>query len=368
MGCSIAGFFEIGTCFGIMPPMKLSDFDYTLPEDRIARYPSPERGASRLLVLDGQTGALQDRLFSALTTLLRPEDCLVFNNTKVIPARLFGLKSTGGQVEILVDRMRSPTQALCHVKGAKRLKDGAVLAFEGAQATILAREGNCLLLQFDTHILPLLDRVGQVPIPPYFDRAPDILDKSRYQTVYAQHPGAVAAPTAGLHFTEAMLQAIDALGVMRAHVTLHVGAGTFQPVKTENILEHQMHPEWAHVPLETCEKIRQTKARGGRVIAVGTTSLRSLESAGTGADINPFEGETALFIYPGYEFKVVDSLITNFHLPKSTLLMLVSAFSGLTHIHQAYQHAIKAHYAFFSYGDAMLLIPEKKPTWAPFCA
>jgi S-adenosylmethionine:tRNA ribosyltransferase-isomerase len=335
--------------------MKLSEFDYILPEERIARYPTPNRRDSRLLVLDGPTGAINDSYFKDLLALIRPNDCLVFNDTKVIPARIFGHKTTGGRVEILIERLRSTHEALCHVKGSKGLKDGASIHFEGAQATVLGREGNCLNLAFDTPILPLLDRLGEVPLPPYFERKPEELDMDRYQTVYARHPGAVAAPTAGLHFDKAMLDALDAMGVKRVHVTLHVGAGTFQPVKTEDITEHVMHAEWAEVSEAACEAMRQAKAAGGRIIAVGTTSLRSLESASTEEGVFPFSGETRLFIYPGYQFKIVDVLITNFHLPKSTLLMLVSAFAGYDHIRAAYQHAIEKGYSFFSYGDAQFL-------------
>lgn len=344
--------------------MKLSDFDYILPQARIARYPTPNRGDSRLLVLKGEDGTFQDSFFKNLLSFLRPNDCLVFNDTRVIAARLFGQKVTGGRVEVLVDRIRGERDALCHVKGSKSLKEGALIHFNGASASVLGKEGNCLSLRFDTPILPLLENIGEIPIPPYFERQADQLDKNRYQTVYASRPGAVAAPTAGLHFSQELLSAIDEMGIKRVHVTLHVGAGTFQPVKTENILEHEMHPEWAQVPESACETIRQTKARGGRVIAVGTTSLRSLESAGTGEGINAFEGETRLFIYPGYAFKVVDVLITNFHLPKSTLLMLVSAFAGFDHVRAAYQHAIEKEYAFYSYGDALFITPERKATWS----
>ncbi|MFI4955821.1 MAG: tRNA preQ1(34) S-adenosylmethionine ribosyltransferase-isomerase QueA [Gammaproteobacteria bacterium] len=343
--------------------MKLSQFDYTLPEERIARYPTPNRRDSRLLVLDGPTGAIQDSYFKDLLALLRPNDCLVFNDTKVIPARIFGHKSTGGRVEILIERLRGTQEALCHVKGSKGLKDGAAIHFEGAVATVMGREGNCLKLAFNTPILPLLDKQGEIPLPPYFERKPEELDMNRYQTVYAANPGAVAAPTAGLHFDEAMLAALDAMGVTRAQVTLHVGAGTFQPVKTEDITEHEMHAEWAQVPPSACEVIARAKALGGRIIAVGTTSLRSLESASTQEGVFPFEGETRLFIYPGYRFNVIDALITNFHLPKSTLLMLVSAFAGYDHIRAAYQHAIEQEYNFFSYGDALFLTAQAPPLW-----
>ncbi len=336
--------------------MKLQDFDYILPDDRIARHPAPERTGSRLLVLNGSDGILSDRQFKDLPELLRPNDCLIFNDTRVIKARLFGHKSTGGRIELLIERLRGTHEALCHMKGSKGLQPGAILHFQSAQATFLGREGNCVNLSFSLPVLELLETQGEMPLPPYIDRQPDTTDDSRYQTVYAKHPGAVAAPTAGLHFDEALLETLKQQGIIIARVTLHVGAGTFQPVKVEDITQHEMHAEWAHVPKETVEAIQKAKAAGGRVIAVGTTSLRSLESAATApGHIQPFEGETNIFIYPGYTFKIVDVLLTNFHLPKSTLLMLVSAFAGFDHIKVAYQHALDHHYRFFSYGDAMFI-------------
>ncbi len=339
----------------ITTTMKLNDFDYHLPEDRIARYPTVQRVDSRLLTLNSANGEMNDLFFKELPTLLRPNDCLIFNDTRVMKARLYGRKATGGRVELLVERLRDTHEALCHMKGSKGVKEGALLHFGTAQAKFLGRAGNCVWLRFDTPVLPLLAEQGEIPLPHYMQREPEPLDDERYQTVYAKHMGAVAAPTAGLHFDEALLKQLAEQGVLSARVTLHVGAGTFQPVKVDDITQHEMHAEWAQVPLEVCETIRKAKAAGGRVIAVGTTSLRALESAASSGELQPFEGDTRLFIYPGYEFKIVDALITNFHLPKSSLLMLVSAFAGYDPIRHAYQHALAHEYRFFSYGDAMLL-------------
>ncbi|QYJ73989.1 tRNA preQ1(34) S-adenosylmethionine ribosyltransferase-isomerase QueA [Shewanella sp. FJAT-52076] len=345
--------------------MRVADFTFDLPDELIARYPMAERTASRLLHLDGSTGALVDRQFTDVLALIEPGDLMIFNNTRVIPARLFGQKASGGKLEILVERMLDDKRILAHVRSSKSPKPGAEIILDGGfKMTMDARHDALfeLSLKDDKTILEVLEAVGHMPLPPYIDRPDEDADKERYQTVYNERPGAVAAPTAGLHFDEAILEALKAKGVDTAFVTLHVGAGTFQPVRVDNILEHKMHSEWAEVPAEVVEKIRATKAAGKRVIAVGTTSVRSLESAAKACqgELEPFCGDTDIFIFPGFEFKVVDAMVTNFHLPESTLIMLVSAFAGFDEVIGAYRHAVEQKYRFFSYGDAMF-VTKKAP-------
>lgn len=349
--------------------MKLSDFNFTLPEHLIAKYPTPDRAASRLLHLHGNTGQVQHKMFRELLDLLHPGDLLVFNNTRVIPARLHGKKATGGQVEVLVERILDDNTLLAHVRASKAPKPDTTLVLENAiNATVIGRKGALFHIRFDHDEPPLtlLNQHGHMPLPPYIDRPDEDSDKERYQTVYNATPGAVAAPTAGLHFDETILEAVKAHGVNIAFVTLHVGAGTFQPVRVENILEHQMHAEFAQVDESVVNAVLATKARGNRVIAVGTTSVRSLESAAKATSekypsdeqaplIEPFFEDTEIFIYPGFEFKVVDAMFTNFHLPESTLMMLISAFAGHQHVMDAYQQAIDNEYRFFSYGDSMFI-------------
>lgn len=351
----------IGGLFASSRPMKRTDFHYDLPDELIARYPAPERSASRLLVLDRQSGALQDRQFRDLPAFLRPGDLLVFNNTRVIPARLFGQKETGGKVEILVERITGEQTCLAHVRASKSPKPGSRILIEGGgELQMEGREGELFQLRHtsDGSLLQRLEQCGHMPLPPYIDRADEALDQQRYQTVYAEKPGAVAAPTAGLHFDDTVLEQLRANGVETAFVTLHVGAGTFQPVRADDIRDHQMHAEWLSVDADTVARIQSTKARGGRVIAVGTTSVRCLETAAQSGQLQPFEGDTRIFIYPGYQFRVIDGLITNFHLPESTLIMLVSALAGQDNVLQAYRHAVAQRYRFFSYGDAMLIIQD----------
>ncbi|NQD38166.1 tRNA preQ1(34) S-adenosylmethionine ribosyltransferase-isomerase QueA [Permianibacter sp. IMCC34836] len=340
--------------------MLLSDFDYSLPDELIARYPLPERSASRLLCLDGSSGAIAHRQFTALLELLTPNDLLVFNNTKVLAARLFAQKSTGGQVEILVERVLNPHEVLAHGRSSKGLRDGMVLSLaEGGEVTVLGREGDLYRFHSKRSWFELMVEQGHMPLPPYFERADESGDRERYQTVYAEVPGAVAAPTAGLHFDNALLAKLAEKGVRSAQVTLHVGAGTFQPVRVERIEEHHMHSEWFEVSPAVVQAVAETRARGGRVVAVGTTSVRALESAAAGGALESGTGDTTIFIYPGYRFRVVDALITNFHLPQSTLLMLVSAFSGRERILAAYREAVEQKYRFFSYGDAMFLTRDE---------
>jgi S-adenosylmethionine:tRNA ribosyltransferase-isomerase len=339
--------------------MKLDEFDYVLPTELIAQHPPAERGASRLLHVDGASGTLRDGWFRDLPALLEPDDLLVFNDTRVINARLVGRKPTGGQVEVLVERIVDEHHVLAQVSASHSPKDGSWLLFHaGLRAEVLERQGEFFRLRFDSddHVLDVLDRHGQLPLPPYIERAPGSDDSARYQTVYANKPGAVAAPTAGLHFTQPMLERIAHTGARTVFLTLHVGAGTFQPVRTTDVREHRMHSEWYRIGPEVVDEIAAARARGGRVLAVGTTSLRALEGAAarTGS-LEPGSGETNLFILPGFAFKVVDRLFTNFHLPKSTLLMLVSAFGGMDTLRRAYAHAVAERYRFFSYGDAMLI-------------
>lgn len=338
--------------------MRRTDFHFDLPPELIAQHPLPERGASRLLVLDSNSGAVTDGHFTDLMDLLRPGDLLVMNDTRVIPARLFGQKDTGGKVEVLVERVLDEHRVLAHVRASKSPKSGGRLLLEGElQATVTGREEELFCLHFDgtEPVVTLLERHGHMPLPPYIERADASEDRERYQTVFAQRQGAVAAPTAGLHFDRNLLDALANKGVESTFVTLHVGAGTFQPVRAENIADHHMHKEYIEVSADTVLAVQQARARGSRVVAVGTTSVRALESAARDGELAPFQGDTDIFITPGYSFRVVDVLITNFHLPESTLLMLVSAFAGIDTVRAAYQHAIEQRYRFFSYGDAMFL-------------
>ena len=340
--------------------MNLSDFDYHLPEELIAQHPATERTGSRLLHLDGNTGVLVDRQFRDLPGQLRENDVLVFNNTQVIKARLHGHKETGGKVEVLVERVLADgMRALAHVRASKSPLPGSKVLFaDGVVATMVARADDLFELDFGASVHEILQRIGEVPLPPYIEHDADGDDEARYQTVYARHPGSVAAPTAGLHFDDAMLDTLRGRGAALAYVTLHVGAGTFRPVRDDDVSKHVMHSEWYDVPPQTVSAIAEAKAGGGRVIAVGTTSMRTLEAASRSGALQAETGETRIFITPGYEFRTVDRLITNFHLPKSTLMMLVSAFAGTENIQRAYAHAVAERYRFFSYGDAMLL--EKK--------
>ena len=339
--------------------MRVTDFRYDLPVELIAQYPPHERTASRLLCLDGRTGNIVDKIFNQLPELLEPGDVLVFNDTKVIPARLLGFKHTGGRIEVLVERIVDDHHVLAQTRSSKAPKAGTrLLLEEGVEVEVIGRRGELFELQFNDPrpVLTILKTVGRIPLPPYISRSVDEKDLERYQTVYAEKEGAVAAPTAGLHFDHALLDHIIAKSVDTAYVTLHVGAGTFQPLRVDKLVDHKMHSEYVEVPDETCQKVRAAQARGARVIAVGTTTVRSLEAASqTDHGVASFKGETDLFIVPGYEFKTVDAMITNFHLPESTLLMLVCAFGGYEHVMTAYRHAVQAKYRFFSYGDAMFI-------------
>ncbi|QZA76673.1 tRNA preQ1(34) S-adenosylmethionine ribosyltransferase-isomerase QueA [Deefgea tanakiae] len=340
--------------------MQIADFDYHLPDELIAQFPPEVRGASRLLHIDGEQR--QDTLFSSLPSFLRAGDVLVFNDTKVIKARLFGEKASGGKIEALIERVLDEHSALAHIKASKAPKAGTILHFQGGfTAEMVERQGDLFKLHFegDASVLEILEQSGLLPLPPYITHVPDDEDAKRYQTVYARDPGAVAAPTAGLHFTDDLLDQIRAMGVETAFLTLHVGAGTFMPVRVDDIAEHTMHHERYYIPPETIAVIHAAKAKGGRVIAVGTTSLRALEAASQNGVLAEPLGDTDIFITPGFEFKVVDRLITNFHLPKSTLLMLVAAFIGFDTMRSAYDHAVAQEYRFFSYGDAMLLEKNK---------
>lgn len=347
--------------------MQLSDFDFHLPEELIANYPPKNRTDSRLLHLNGNTGEINHRQFPDILALLNPGDLMVFNNTRVIPARLLGQKSSGGKVEVLIERVLDEHQVLAHIRANKSPKPGNMLLLEDViEAEMLGREGELFHLRFchDESVFDLLEKHGHMPLPPYIERPDEEQDKERYQTVYNQKPGAVAAPTAGLHFDDDLLEALRQKGVNTAFVTLHVGAGTFQPVRVDNIKEHQMHSEYAEVPQDVVDAILATKANGGRVVAVGTTSVRSLESAAQASEdklIQAFSSDTSIFIYPGYQFKVVDAMVTNFHLPESTLIMLVSAFCGKENILHAYNTAVQEKYRFFSYGDAMFLEKQVQP-------
>ena len=343
--------------------MRVADFSFDLPEELIARYPKANRSASRLMTLNGNSGAINDETFTDLIAHVEAGDLLVFNNTRVIPARMFGQKASGGKLEVLVERLLDEHRVLAHIRCSKSPKPGSEILLEGKiKAIMVARHDALFELEFqgEQSVLSILEEVGHMPLPPYIDRPDEDSDRERYQTVYNEKPGAVAAPTAGLHFDDELMAQLKAKGVDFAFVTLHVGAGTFQPVKVDVVADHIMHAEYVEVPPSVVAQIAHTKANGGRVIAVGTTSVRSLESAAKVAKeqdkpFSEFYGDTDIFITPGYEFQVVDALITNFHLSESTLLMLVSAFAGYENIMAAYQHAVAAQYRFFSYGDAMLL-------------
>lgn len=357
--------------------MRLNQFYYQLPDELIANYPLAERSASRLLALDGKTGSVQHSKFDRIIDLLEEGDLLVMNDTRVIPARLLGNKSSGGRIEILVERVLNKQTILAHVRASKTPRLDAELIVKGDsgnqfKARVTGREDNLFVLEFSgiaeqRGVMSVLEQVGHVPLPPYIDRPDTDSDRERYQTVYARSPGAVAAPTAGLHFDKTLLERLEKKGVKRAFVTLHVGAGTFQPVRTEKIIEHRMHSEVIHVDEEACRQVNTTRDAGKRVIAVGTTSVRCLETAGRSGRLEPMQGETDIFIYPGYRFNMVDALITNFHLPESTLLMLVSAFAGYRNTMTAYREAVENRYRFFSYGDAMFItqnpnaLDEKMP-------
>jgi S-adenosylmethionine:tRNA ribosyltransferase-isomerase len=345
--------------------LKKSDFDFDLPNALIAQSPLAERSASRLLVLDRGAGTRQNRQFRELPGLLRSGDLLVFNDTRVLPARLFGHKESGGAVEILIERVTGTHEARAQLGVSKKPKEGGrILLADGSVVTVLGREGEFFRLRFESHepLEKILLRLGEMPLPPYIERKPGQEDTTRYQTVFAREPGAVAAPTAGLHFDEGLLARLGERGVDFGYVTLHVGAGTFQPMRAEDISDHVMHREWLNVGAELVEKIRRTRAAGGRVIAVGTTVVRALESATVEGRLHPFAGETQIFIFPGYRITSIDGLITNFHLPQSTLLMLVSALTNREFILDAYRYAVQERYRFFSYGDAMLVWPGGKGT------
>ncbi|MEW6982261.1 tRNA preQ1(34) S-adenosylmethionine ribosyltransferase-isomerase QueA [Colwelliaceae bacterium 6471] len=347
--------------------MRVADFSFDLPEELIARYPKAERTASRLMALDGCSGQIEHLNFTDIVDKIMPGDLLVFNNTRVIPARMFGQKESGGQIEVLVERLLDEHRVLAHVRASKAPKVGAKLLLEGkVHATMVARHDALFEIEVhgDQSVLSVLEDIGHMPLPPYIDRPDESSDRERYQTVYNEKPGAVAAPTAGLHFDEALLEQLKAKGVELAFITLHVGAGTFQPVRVDEIADHIMHAEYVEVPQSVVDQILSTKQQGGRVIAVGTTSVRSLESAAQSAlknntSLTEFYGDTDIFITPGYEFQLIDALITNFHLSESTLLMLVSAFAGFDHIKRAYQEAVAEKYRFFSYGDAMFLTRQQ---------
>lgn len=355
--------------------MRRADFAYELPEELIAQTPLAERSASRLLTLDGSTGALADRSIRDLPELLREGDLLVFNDTRVVAARLVGFKPSGGRVEIFLERPDGERHALVQLRASKPIREELEVATEGGPVRVVAKEGDLWRVALPAPTLAFFERWGEVPLPPYIHRPPDATDRERYQSIFARHAGAVAAPTASLHFDDELIREIEARGVNRAFVTLHVGAGTFQPVRTDDLESHVMHAEWVSVGAETCDAINGTRAAGGRVVSIGTTVARALESAALDAreesravsrlatsvsstPLRPFSGDTRLFISPGFQFRVVDALLTNFHLPESTLLMLVSAFAGREKVLAAYAHAVHARYRFFSYGDAMFVTPE----------
>jgi S-adenosylmethionine:tRNA ribosyltransferase-isomerase len=338
--------------------MQRSDFHFDLPAELIAQYPLPERRDSRLLQLDGPSGRTSDRRFAELPQLLQPGDLLVFNDTRVIPARFHGKKrGSGGKVELLIERLLDPHRALAHVKASKSPPPGTFIELgDGAELEVLSRRDALFEVRSGSaELMDLMRSHGHIPLPPYIARGDEAEDLERYQTVYAKRPGAVAAPTAGLHFDQAMLDQLESQGVASAHVTLHVGAGTFQPVRVDDLDTHVMHSEYLEVDQRVCDQVARVRAGGGRVVAVGTTSVRSLETAAASGELRPYRGETRLFIRPGYRFHCVDAMVTNFHLPESTLLMLVSAFSGYAEMMAAYRHAVEQRYRFFSYGDAMFL-------------
>ncbi len=337
--------------------MQLNDFNFELPDNLIARYPLVKRSASRLMSLHQNDNKLIHQEFKQITDLLNPGDLLVFNDTKVIPARLLGVKNTGGQVELLVERILDDQHMLAQVRSSKPLRLGShVYLAQQKILEVIDRRDNFYRLRYvqsGMTILEMIEALGQIPLPPYMQRSAEDMDKERYQTIYARHKGSVAAPTAGLHFDDDVMQVLRDKNVEFAYLTLHIGAGTFLPVRVDNIHEHKMHAEYLQISAELCEKISQTKANGKRVIAVGTTTLRALETAAQSGSVRPYQGETSIFIYPGYSFRTADVLITNFHLPRSTLLMLVSAFGGFDKVMQAYREAVRLSYRFYSYGDAM---------------
>ncbi len=339
--------------------MQRTDFHFHLPKDLIAQRPAIPRSASRLLQLESDGKTLRDLHFSDLPELLTAADLLVFNDTRVVPARVHATKESGGRIELLLERVLSSRRALVHARASKGLKPQAVVKLPGGHtARMLERDGELFLLEFSGDVLAFFEAQGEVPLPPYIGRAPESADRESYQTVYARAPGAVAAPTAGLHFDAGIFAALEKRGVRHAFLTLHVGAGTFQPVRVDDIEEHEMHAEYLEVPASACAAVNAARAAGGRVIAVGTTVVRSLETAAAeGVPLRPYRGATRIFIKPGYRFRVVDAMVTNFHLPESTLMMLCSAFVGKDRLLAAYAHAIEARYRFFSYGDAMFLNP-----------
>ncbi len=350
--------------------MKLSNFHFDLPDQLIARYPTEERTASRLLVLDGRSGGVEHRQFPDLLDYLQAGDLLVLNDTKVLAARLWGRKTTGGKLEVLVERVLDSHRVVAHIRASKSPRPGTEIFLQSdpdseevlARAEVLGRHDALFELRFSSggDALTVMNSIGHMPLPPYIDRADELSDRDRYQTVFGHREGAVAAPTAGLHFSEDFLTACRAKSVATTFVTLHVGAGTFQPVRVDNIVDHKMHAEAIEVSQAVCDTVAATRQRGGRVIAVGTTSVRSLETASQSGELMPFCGDSEIFIYPGYQFHSVDAMVTNFHLPESTLIMLVSAFAGRANIMDAYRQAVEKEYRFFSYGDAMLVLPEKK--------
>lgn len=352
------GLIDVKGCYAILPRMNVADFDFDLPRELIAQFPCQERTASRLLCLDKNSGALKHQQFSDIVSYIKPNDLLIFNDTRVIPARLYGVKDTGGKVEILIERVLTDNFVLAHVGASKSPKPGGKIFVNGdIELEMIERADELFKLKFNTaaNVFDVLESVGHVPLPPYIERDDKDFDKERYQTVYAKRKGAVAAPTAGLHFDEKILEEIKSQGAKTAFITLHVGAGTFQPVRVDDIHEHKMHSEYIEVSSEVCEQIKETKALGGRIIAVGTTTVRSLETAALNGEISPYMGDTDIFIFPGFKFKCIDAMVTNFHLPKSTLIMLVAAFAGYENVMHAYREAVKEKYRFFSYGDAMLI-------------
>ncbi|MBI3546257.1 MAG: tRNA preQ1(34) S-adenosylmethionine ribosyltransferase-isomerase QueA [Gammaproteobacteria bacterium] len=338
--------------------MHKSDFNYSLPPELIAQYPVTPRSASRLLYLDSAKGFIQDRQFTDLAALLNAGDLLIFNDTRVVPARLYGHKASGGRIEILIERIRDDTKVIAQIRASKPPKTGQRITLDGQiDVQVLGRVEEFYELAFDTDVpvTEILERIGHMPLPPYIDREDETCDRERYQTVYAREPGAVAAPTAGLHFDAALIEQLTKQGVDSAFVTLHVGAGTFQPIRSRDIQGHRMHAEYLKVNSRACDKINTAKQAGRRVIAVGTTTVRALETIAENGRVQPYAGETRIFIYPGYRFQIVDALLTNFHLPESTLLMLVCAFGGTENVLKAYKHAVERKYRFYSYGDAMFL-------------
>jgi S-adenosylmethionine:tRNA ribosyltransferase-isomerase len=338
--------------------MQRTDFHFDLPQDLIAQRPSAARSSSRLLALDGLSGLYADKWFGDFPSLLKCSDLLVFNDTRVIPARLFGTKDSGGRVEIFLERALSANTVLAQVRASKGLREAHVVRLaDGHSVRMIGREADLYVLEFSAEALPLFEKYGEMPLPPYIQRAADASDRERYQTVFARIPGAVAAPTAGLHFDAPLLEALAARGIKHSFVTLHVGAGTFAPVRTDDVMAHTMHAEYVEVPQAACEAMAAARTAGGRVIAVGTTVVRSLETAAAAGSLGPFRGMTRIFITPGYKFRAIDALVTNFHLPESTLLMLCAAFVGREALLAAYRHAVQARYRFFSYGDAMFMTP-----------